>query len=39
MAENLTAENYEKSKQILINRLKTSGVTDYKVRQDKDKGI
>ena len=37
-AENLTAENYEKSKQILINRLKTSGVTDYKVRQDKDNG-
>ena len=36
--EVLTAENYEKSKQILINRLKTSGVTDYKVRQDKDNG-
>lgn len=37
-AEVLNAENYEKSKQILINRLKTSGVTDYKVRQDKDNG-
>lgn len=36
--EILTSENYEKSKQILINRLKTSGVTDYKVRQDKDNG-
>ena len=36
--EVLTADNYEKSKQILINRLKTSGVTDYKVRQDKDNG-
>ncbi len=36
--EVLTTENYEKSKQILINRLKTSGVTDYKVRQDKDNG-
>lgn len=36
--EILTSDNYEKSKQILINRLKTSGVTDYKVRQDKDNG-
>ena len=36
--EVLTADNYEKSKQILVNRLKTSGVTDYKVRQDKDNG-
>ncbi len=36
--EVLTADNYEKSKQILINRLKTSGITDYKVRQNKDNG-
>ena len=36
--EILTSENYEKSKQILVDRLKTSGVTDYKVRQDKDNG-
>lgn len=36
--EVLTSENYEKSKQILVDRLKTSGVTDYKVRQDKDNG-
>lgn len=36
--EVLTSENYEKSKRILINRLKTAGVTDYKVRQDKDNG-
>ena len=36
--ENLTSENYEKSKQILINRLQTSGITDYKVRQDKNNG-
>lgn len=36
--EDLNSDNYEKSKQILVDRLKTSGITDYKVRQNKENG-